>query len=192
VQARPGPDARTEAWPDLIERARHDRAAFGEVYDLYLNRVYAFCLAQTRDREEADDVTAQTFERALKNIGRYEGRGVRMSSWLFRIAATLVIERGRRKGKTKNRGDAPVPEVSAETTPEQQVLQWERARYLRDLLAMLPTDQQRAVRLRYFEGKSLAEVAATLGRSENATGQLLHRALESLRRRTRGEVLHDV
>jgi RNA polymerase sigma-70 factor, ECF subfamily len=196
VQHRPGPDARTEAWPDLLDRARNDRAAFGEIYDLYLGRVYAFCLARTRDRVEAQDLTAQTFERALKNIGHYESHGAPMSSWLFRIAANLAIDRARKKGRTRNLGGEPVPEegqtAQPELSPEQQVLEWERARYLRDLLKALPGDQQRAVRLRYFEGKSIAEVAEVLERSENAAKQLLHRAMESLRRRTRGEVLHDV
>jgi RNA polymerase sigma-70 factor, ECF subfamily len=196
VQLRPGPSARTEAWPDLIDRARHDRAAFGELYDLYLNRVFAFCMAQARDHEEAEDLTAHTFEQALKNISRYESHGVPMSSWLFRIAANLAIDRARRKGRTTNVGDEPMPEVSRGMpeglTPEQQVLQWERAKYVRGLLTALPSDQQRAIRLRYLEGKNIAEVSTVLGRNENATKQLLHRAMENLRKRMRGETLHDV
>jgi RNA polymerase sigma-70 factor (ECF subfamily) len=196
VQSRPGPDARTEAWPDLLDRARTDRASFGEVYDLYVGRVYAFCLARARDREEAQDLTARTFERALKTIGAYESHGMPMSSWLFRIAANLAIDRGRKKGRTTNVGDGLVPEedhtAQLDLPPEQQVVHWERARYLRDLIRGLPDDQQRAVRMRYFEGKSIAEIAEALERSENASKQLLHRAMDSLRRRTRGEVLHDV
>jgi RNA polymerase sigma-70 factor (ECF subfamily) len=196
VQPRRGPSSRTEAWPDLIERARIDRHAFGELYDLYVERVFAFCLAQLRDRHEAEDVTAATFERALKSIGRYESHGVPLSSWLFRIAANLITDRARRKGRTVPMGDDPIPEEGhaalPELPPEQQVLQWERARYLRDLMTNLPSDQQQALRLRYFEGQSVAEIAGALGRNENATKQLLHRGVENLRRRMRGEVAADV
>ena len=196
MQVRAGPASRTEAWPDLIERARHDRAAFGEIYDLYLNRVFAFCLAQTKDRDEAEDLTAFTFERALKNISRYESRGVPMSSWLFRIAANGATDRARRGNRMVNLGDDPVPEeghgAPRELGPEEQVVQWERARYLRALLSALPEDQRHALRLRYFESQSITEIAESLGRSENATKQLVHRAMENLRRRMRGETLNDV
>lgn len=186
----------SEAWPDLIERARHDRSAFGDVYDLYMHRVYAFCLARTRNREEAEDVTAQTFERALQNIAGYESRGKPMSAWLFRIAANLLIDRGRRQGRVVNLGDDPIPDEqtnqSREPDPEEQALQWERALYLRELISALATEQQRALRLRYFQGQSVAEVAEALGKNENATKQLLHRAMENMRRRMRGEALKDV
>jgi len=196
VQQPPSASTRSEAWPDLIERARHDRAAFGELYDLYLNRVYAFCLARMKNREEAEDVTAQTFERALKSIATYESRGAPMSSWLFRIAANLVTDRVRRQGWVVNIGDDPIPDEgsnpSRELDPEEQALQWERALYLRELVAALAQEQQRALRLRYFQGQSVAEVAEALGKNENATKQLLHRAMENMRRRMRGESLKDV
>ena len=196
MQQPPSASTRSEAWPDLIERARHDRAAFGELYDLYLNRVYAFCLARMKNREEAEDVTAQTFERALKSIATYESRGAPMSSWLFRIAANLVTDRVRRQGWVVNIGDDPIPDEgsnpSRELDPEEQALQWERALYLRELVAALAQEQQRALRLRYFQGQSVAEVAEALGKNENATKQLLHRAMENMRRRMRGESLKDV
>jgi RNA polymerase sigma-70 factor, ECF subfamily len=196
VQVRAAPGSRTEAWPDLIERARHDRAAFGELYDLYVNRVFALCLTLARDRNEAEDLTSQTFERALKNIRQYESRGVPMSSWLFRIAANLATDRARKKGKVVNLGNDPIPEDGHDAprmlSPEEQVVQWERARYLRELLDALPEDQRRALRLRYFESRNVAEIADAIGRNENATKQLLHRAMENLRRRMRGEALSDV
>jgi RNA polymerase sigma-70 factor, ECF subfamily len=196
VQQPPSRGASSEAWPDLIERARHDRAGFGELYDLYMNRVYAFCLARMKNREEAEDVTAQTFERALKSIAAYESRGAPMSSWLFRIAANLVTDHVRRQGRVVNLGDDPIPDEgtnpSREPDPEEQALQWERALYLRELITALAQEQQRALRLRYFQGQSVAEVAEAIGKNENATKQLLHRAMENMRRRMRGEALKDV
>lgn len=179
-----------EASAALIERARHDRVAFGELYDLYLRRVYAFSLTHTRDRDEAEDVTAATFERALNAIGRYEDRGAPLSSWLFRIAANIVTDRYRRESRVHTLGDEPVPEDrlegQGEEDPQVQVERWERAAVLREQIASLAPDQQDAIRLRYLEGLSLAEVAERMGRNENATKQLLHRATTSLRARLRG------
>jgi RNA polymerase sigma-70 factor (ECF subfamily) len=173
-----------EASDHLIQRARHNPQAFGEIYDMYLSRVYAFCLSRIGNREEAEDLTAQTFERALSALDRYESRGAPMSSWFFRIAGNLIVDRGRRTAKVVNLGEDAAPEQAShdvEDNPEQVVERWERAALLRDHIASLPSDQQEAVRLRYWEGYSTADLAQHLGRSEGAVKQLLHRALVSLR-----------
>jgi RNA polymerase sigma-70 factor (ECF subfamily) len=176
-----------EASPALIERAQHDRSAFGELYDLYVRRVYAFSLTHTRDRDEAEDVTAATFERALNAIGRYEDRGAPLSSWLFRIAANIVTDRQRQGRRVRTLGDDTPPEDRldrpAEEDPQEQVERWERATALRELIETLPEDQRQAIRLRYIEGLSVAEIAPRVGRNENATKQLLHRATMGLRDR---------
>lgn len=68
-----------EADAELIERARYDRAAFGDLYRLYVNRIYLFCLTHTGHHEQAEDLTSQTFERALRTIHRYDDRGTPFS-----------------------------------------------------------------------------------------------------------------
>jgi RNA polymerase sigma-70 factor (ECF subfamily) len=180
-----------EAPTSLIQRAGRDRTAFGELYDLYVRRVYAFSLTHTRDRDEAEDVTAATFERALNAIGRYQDRGAPLSSWLFRIAANIITDRRRQGSRVSTLGDAPIPEErldrSPEGDPQEQVERWERAAALRERVETLPEDQRTAIRLRYMEGLSLAEVAERVGRNENATKQLLHRATTSLRARMGGQ-----
>jgi RNA polymerase sigma-70 factor (ECF subfamily) len=177
----------TEASAAQIARARVDRAAFGEIYDLYLRRVYAFCLAKTGDTHVAEDMTSQTFERALNAIGRYEDRGAPLSSWLFRIAGNVLIDRGRRAGRETPIGEESIPEeriqAGGEDDPEQEVERWERAERIRAAVDTLPADQKRAVQLRYFDGLSVAETAQRVGRNENATKQLLFRAMTSLRAR---------
>jgi RNA polymerase sigma-70 factor, ECF subfamily len=184
-----------EAPTDLIDRARTNRSAFGAIYDLYVHRVYAFCMSQVRNREMAEDLTAQTFERALRAIGRYEHRGAPLSSWLFRIAANLATDRGRQSGRLVLLGDAPIPEERldrpGDPTPEERVLQWERAATVRQHMSELPDDQQRALRLRFWEGYSVVEVGERLGRNENATKQLLHRAVTNLRARMNREAVSD-
>lgn len=183
-----------EADPDLIDRARRERAAFGELYDMYGLRVYAFCLSVGGERKAAEDLTSQTFERALRVIRRYEHRGAPFSSWLFRIAANLAIDRARGSGRLIHMGDAMAtsePEdESQENDPEALVVRWERATLLRLRLASLPTDQQQAVRLHYWENRSVTEVAELMRRNENAIKQLLHRAMVNLRNRMGDEGRH--
>ncbi len=189
---------RTEADEALIARARHDRAAFAAIYDLYVQRVYAFCLTHSTTREEAEDLTAQTFERALTAMPRYEDHGAPLSSWLFRIAANAAIDRGRRGGRLRilssdHEAEEQVRRVPMEQSgPDQVVERWEAALWIHTRLAALPSDQRRAVRLRYFEDQGLREIAERMGRSEGAIKQLLHRAVAALRVEMRQEDQADV
>lgn len=185
-----------EADSDLIERARHDREAFGLVYDRYLPRVLAFCRAHSANQEEAEDLTAQTFERALVAIDRYQARGIPFSAWLLRIAANLAIDRSRRQRPVTNLGDDPVPERGVErrdeNLPATLVEQWERAGWLLSHVDTLPADQREAINLRYWHDQSVATVAARMGRSEGAVRQLLHRGVVALRLRVEGEMAGNV
>ncbi len=193
---------REEAGGELIARAKGDRAAFGEIYDLYLNRVYAFCLGHTASHEEAEDVTAQTFERALTALPRYEDRGAPLSSWLLRIAANAAVDRARSSKRVTtlsgpsvdDNDQAPQEDTvrSEEPGPAELAEQWEWARSMRARLAALPADQQRAVRLRYYEDRALLDVAAEMGRSEGAVKQLLQRALRGLRTQLQQEAAFNV
>jgi len=187
-----------EADNALIARARHDRAAFAELYRFYVRRVYAFCRAHSRTQEEAEDLTAQTFERALAAIGRYEDRGSRFSSWLLRIAANAAVDRARRGGH-----DAPLDEETMAQDGEARqgqrqagtarwVEDWEQATWIKAHVATLPEDQRRVVRLRFYEDRSFGDVATEMGRSEGAVKQLAQRALKALRARIDEEAVDDV
>ncbi len=180
-----------EVSADLIQRARHERHAFGEIYDVYARRVYAFCVSRTRDQREAEDLTSQTFERALGAIARYEDRGAPLSAWLLQIAANLSVDRARQTAHTvqleEDQSPVAYAERSDEAGPEEWVEQWELAGWLDAHMDQLPADQGQALRLRYWGGHSVREVASRMSRNENATKQLLHRGLKQLRTRIAGE-----
>ena len=190
MQEEEGSPRRPEAPPALVAQARTDQAAFGQLYDLYVRRVYAFCALGGRSREEAEDLTAQTFERALRAIGRYEERGAPFSAWLLRIAAHSVVDRVRR-GPLDGAELLDDDEGAAADVGPDWVEEWELATWLRGHLAELPEDQRRVVRLRYYEDRSFGDVATRMDRSENAVKQLLRRALAAVRMRVHEEVVGD-
>ncbi len=176
-----------EVPPDVIIRSTYDRAAFAEVYDCYLPRVYAFCRKYSQTREDAEDLTAETFERALAAICRYEERGQPFSAWLLRIAKNAVIDRSRRSGHS-----AP-SSYNLSLLRQDAILQdWEQAYWLHTHVTMLPEDQREVVRLRFYEDQRFADVAERMGRSEGATKQLLRRALKSLHGRITEEGAGDL
>jgi len=173
---------RPEAPPELVARAGHDPAAFGDLYDHYLPRVYAFCRKYSETREEAEDLTALTFERALTAIHRYQERDIPFSRWLLRVAANALIDQSRRTGRLTSFG-SDLELMSDESHLEQ----WEQAYWLRTHVEALPRDQQEVVRLRFYEDQRFRDVAARMGRSEGAVKQLLRRALRVLQLRIQEE-----
>lgn len=156
----------------LVEAVRADAARFLELYDRHFHRVYAYALKRTGNRADAEDVTSEVFHRALVNLPSYEWRGIPFVAWLFRIAAHELSDRWRAAAR-----QAVTPPPIAETSNPG----FERQVELFQLVERLPADQRRVVEMRYGEGKSIQEVAQTLGRSEGAVKQLQRRALENVR-----------
>jgi len=191
VQGGEGSSRCAEAPPALVAQARTERVAFGQLYDLYVRRVYAFCALGGRSREEAEDLTAQTFERALRAIDRYEERGAPFSAWLLRIAAHVVADRARRAEPLDAAAPLADDDGAAADAGPDWAEEWALATWLRGRLAALPEDQRRVVQLRYYEDRSFGDVAARMDRSENAVKQLLRRALAALRAGVHEEAQDD-
>ena len=159
----------------LVEAAQADPARFGELYERYVDRVFAFVSRRTHDRATAEDVTSEVFEHALANIRRFEWRGVPFAAWLFRIAANAIADRWRREARDAHELPPDVPDTRDLEDIERRVM-------LFQLVDRLPDVQRRVVRMRFAESKSLREIAAAIGRSEGAVKQLQLRALENLRK----------
>src|SRR5437899_3079488 len=77
----------------LVEAAQRDPARFGDLYDRHFERVYAFVARRVRDRDAAEDVTADVFQRALAALPAFEWRGAPFAVWLLRIAANALADR---------------------------------------------------------------------------------------------------
>jgi RNA polymerase sigma-70 factor, ECF subfamily len=159
-----------------VEAAQLDPARFDALYEANFERVYAYVARRVRDRDEACDVTAEVFHRALEHLPRFEWRGVPFAAWLLRIAANAIVDRATREGR---RVEGALPEAVDPVTPEDVE---DRARLFR-LVDTLPSDQRRVIVLRFAEQRSIRDVAADLGRSEGAVKQLQFRALQTLRTR---------
>ena len=164
----------------MIEAAQRDPARFGDLYDHYFDRVYAYVARRVGDRTETEDVVSDVFHHALASLGRFEWRGAPFAAWLFRIAANKIADRAERLGR--ERTIEPWPEAEEADQEEAH----DRVRIFA-LIRELPADQRRVLELRFAEEKSTREVAEALGRSEGAIKQLQFRGLESLRARVGGK-----
>jgi RNA polymerase sigma-70 factor (ECF subfamily) len=162
-----------------IEAAQRDPSCFAELYENNFERVYAFVARRVGDRDQAQDLTADVFHNALKNLARFEWRGVPFAAWLYRIAANAIAERGRRA--TQFEAIKARKFIEPDQSSEADLLEVEHRARLFKLVDRLPLDQRRVITMRFAQQKSIAEIAGEVGRSEGAIKQLQFRGLQSLR-----------
>jgi RNA polymerase sigma-70 factor (ECF subfamily) len=154
------------------------------LYSTYGPAVYRFFLQRTGHPQDAEDLAAATFSKALASLSRYQEQG-RQAAWLFSIARhTLLDEQRRRRSRPAQTAIEPAL-ADTQPLPEAQVLLAEQARLIYDLLGQLPVDQREALLLRFFGEIEIGEIAGRMGRSAGAIKMLIQRALARLRERYR-------
>jgi RNA polymerase sigma-70 factor (ECF subfamily) len=166
----------------LVELARGgDADAFGALYDHYQPSVYRFVYYRVGSVAVAEDLTADTFFRALRSLGTFRWQGKDFGAWLTTIARNLTNDHFR-AGRT--RLERPTDDLSAYDGsvegPESAVLASMTNAALLSALRQLPTEQQECLVMRFLQGLSIAETALALDRSEGAVKQLQLRAVRHL------------
>lgn len=156
------------------------KPAFEDLYQDYVDRIYAFIRSQLGSAADAEDVTSQVFMKAYEAYGRYQPRHETPSAWLFQIARNATLDYHRRAGRRERAERALAREPVRSADPG--VLAQERILYreLMDAVARLPERHREVVGLRH-SGLSFLEVGKLLGCSEDAAKMQYHRALKSLR-----------
>ena len=162
----------------LIEAAQRDPTRFAELYEKNFERVYAYVAVRVRNRDEAQDLTAEVFHQALAGISRFEWRGAPFVTWLLGIAANLLADRWERASKQPEMQTDELEHAGIADKVEQRAM-------LFQLVDGLPEDQRHVILRRFVDQRSVREIAQELGRSEGAVKQLQFRALQNLRTRIR-------
>lgn len=173
----------------LLERAAGgDFEAFGEVYSIYLDRIYRYVFHQVRDKMTAEDLTEEVFVKAWKAIGSYRGKGRAFSSWLYRIAHNYVIDDFRKRQKRAPLEiETEIETVAAVGSPEQESEEKMVRQELLEVISSLPQSQKQVVILKFIEGVDNREIGQIMGKSQGAIRVLQMRALATLRQRLSGE-----
>ena len=176
------PTAESERLRALVDLAtRGDAEAFGQLYDHYVTGIYRFIYYRVGSVGLAEDLTSDTFSRALRAIQSYTWQGKDFGAWLTTIARNLIIDhRKSSRARLEIVTDA-VPEKPASAPgPEQDVLSSLTNASLMDAVNALPDDQRDCILMRFIQGLSIAETAAGMEKSEGAIKQLQLRAIRNL------------
>ena len=176
---------RIERDDDLAVTARSDPEAFGLLYERHRLAVFRYLRTRSRSDDDAGELTAIVFERALHAIPRYRPAGGGFVAWLIRIARNASIDTHRRPTAVQFADDLT---DASSTGPEEDVLAHEARASLLASVGDLPQIQREAIVLRYAAGLTAREIGEVLGKTDQATQKLLSRALASLRETYRDDI----
>lgn len=173
--------ASVASWDLVVAAQRGDRDAFGQLYDRYVDDVFRYLLRYTRKGSLTEDLTAETFVRALRSIDLAPGRGAGLRPWLLVIARNVFFtyvtsSRYRRETVVADLLDSSTDDRS----PERRVIDIETANEVMSALAKLPSRWQECLRLRFWQELSFREIAAVMGTSVKAVERLQCKALRRL------------
>jgi len=177
---------------ELVRQAQKAPHAFAELYDQYYPKIFGYVLRRTANLEAAQDITSETFLKALGKLWQFRWRNVPFSSWLYRIATNEVNQYFRKAEYKKSISMEELQEQGFELIsphdPESALIEaQEKLKQYQDFLEIqekilrLPAKYQEIIALRFFEQKQIKEISEILGKKEGTVKSLLHRAVEKLR-----------
>jgi RNA polymerase sigma-70 factor (ECF subfamily) len=165
----------------LVRASQGDKAAFGMLYEHYIDRIFNYVYYRTGNVNDAEDLTARVFQRAMHHIVNYTDRGVPFSAWLYRIAHNLVANWHRDRSRRQEIPLSDAPIISKGDHPETTLVRGQEHEALLRLIRTLPAERQHLLILKFVEHLSNADIGQIMGRSEGAVKSLYHRTLLALR-----------
>lgn len=152
----------------LVAAAQQDPPHFAQLYESNFGRVYAYVSRRVLNRHDAEDLTAEVFHAALRDLARFEWRGLPFAAWLMGIAAHLLADRWRHAAKRQEistsdleRGDAGADAIDSTIIDPKSVgaritdPKIEERAMLYQLVAELPSDQRQVILRRFVDRKSV-------------------------------------
>ncbi len=169
---------------ELVARAqRGDGEAFAQLYDRYVEQVYAYIHHKVRDRHLAEDLTADVFLRALRSLSSFRWQGVDIGAWLVTIARNRVTDHFKSARVRLEQVAEEIGDRAGEDHPyhpEALAVAQELSHLLDQAMNLLKDDHREVISLRFLHDLSVAETASAMHRSEGAVKALQYRALRSL------------
>lgn len=152
---------------------------FEKIYSIYFKDVYYFLLSLSKDKEVAEDITSETFFKALKNIENFRGDSS-IKTYLFQIAKNSYFDYLRKNKKIVSIDNFESIEIDSINT-EDEFLEREESAYLRNLVETLKEPQKSIIKLRIWEELSFKDIGTVYGKSENWACVTFHRAKKILK-----------
>lgn len=166
----------------LIEKAKKDMDSFAKLYDLYVDDVFRFVYFRIGHKEEAEDITARTFEKAIKNIKNFKWKGYSFKTWLYVIAKNIIIDNFKSQKVTISieQLNFDMRDEESRTVEEITEVKINNELMMKGLME-LSEEYKEILILRYIEEMSIKEVMEITGKTLDAVKSLTKRALKRLK-----------
>lgn len=165
----------------VLRAVEGEQKAFAEIMDRYKDAIYFMLLKMVSNKEDAMDLTVETFARAFEKLDSYKPEFA-FSTWLFRLASNGSIDYIRRKKLNvvsldilfENAGaDKSIFIRSDSLNPEEKSIRKQQSEMLKDIVDKLPNRYRILINLYYFDEMSVEEIALQLDLPKNTVkGQL--------------------
>ncbi|MDP3993804.1 MAG: sigma-70 family RNA polymerase sigma factor [Candidatus Doudnabacteria bacterium] len=165
---------------ELVSKAaKGDSVAFGQIYELYFEKVYRFIYYRTNHRQTAEDLVADTFVRVWNKISAIED-SASFNGWIYQIARNLLIDYYRSR------------KIDVDISTLENVLEYEdnivdranlsfQQKKFFAVLGELTSDEQLVIKLKFFDEFDNREIGEMLGKTEGAIRVIQHRAISELK-----------
>jgi RNA polymerase sigma-70 factor, ECF subfamily len=176
------PDYKSMTDQSLVELAKSDRDAFGELYERHIDKIYNYVFYRTSNQHDAEDLTARVFFKALSHIDTYVDQGVPFQAWLYRIAHNLVANWHRDRGRRKIIAlDEYISLHLRSESPDDYAEDQEEREALLAAIKRFPQERQQLLVLKFVDRLSNAEIGQIMDRTEGAIKSLYYRTIIALR-----------
>ena len=168
----------------LLREAKYSLEAFGELYNYYLPKIYAYIYNRLADKHTAEDLTSITFVKAIDNIKKYQDRGQRFGAWLYKIAHNLIIDffKEHKSYRLVNFDEAiKTAEDFAEDEDFRNIEKEEHKKIVLEVMRHLPKSYQQILSLKFFAELENDEIAEILNCSKSTLAVKLHRSLKAFK-----------
>ena len=167
-----------EAVPDTVSLVEE----FGRLYEIYMPKIYRYTRYRISDKEVAEDLTSDVFNKALDGFKRYNSYKASFSTWIFSIARNTIIDYYRKHAKEPRIMRDTDPEISSTSdSPINELTKTEEIARLRECIVKLNENEQELISLKFSGGITNREIARITGLSESNVGTILCRAIRKLR-----------
>ncbi|MGB8195112.1 MAG: RNA polymerase sigma factor [Chitinophagaceae bacterium] len=176
----------------LLKDIENDPQKFGQVYDAFYNRIFGYVYRRTTDYEAARDITAETFLKAFVNIAKFKWRNISMLYWLYQIATNELNKYFNSRKYTPHSLSRIQEEYGIDVTDHSnaetesiklhdELEKHQEFMRINEFIKKLDIKYQDVISLRFFEHKSIAEIAMILDKKEGTIKSLLSRGIEKLK-----------
>lgn len=168
---------------ESIKNAQEDIENFDKIYIEYAEKIKNYLRRKvSNDDFVAEDLTSQTFEKALRNIKGFQWKGVSFSAWLYTIANNTLIDFYR---KHKNTADITPEHFENLKDPadltEDVIIEKDTGDRIKQVLDQLNGREREIINLKFYDGLSNKEIAEKLNISETNVSTIIYRTVKKLK-----------